>query len=191
MGLRESRIINSVHPWLGARLKWMEDVARLYGTIQTILSGNRTLEEQLRLYNFQSTRPAAYPGCSQHNYGFAADVTWDPMMTVTSKGRLFDYGRDFTDKTMNNAARHVGLTLVAGDTGHFQAYNGIAFRNWAVSAGQCPANPPPPQFNVAKVQSSNDRYRDCLLDAVRQNREGFRGLITCSLPCGPLFGTIC
>jgi len=134
----------------------MGEVAKLYGTFQTILSGNRTKEEQLVLYNSQSNRPAAYPGCSQHQYGFAADVTWAPMMTVTSKGRLFAYGREFTDKTMNNAARHVGLTLVAGDTGHFQAYNGIAFRNWAVSTGRCPLTPPPPQKTNASL------YADCI-----------------------------
>jgi len=191
MGLRESRIINEVHPWLGVRLQWMEDVAVLYRTFQVLLSGNRTRAEQLRLYNFQSKRPAAYPGCSQHQYGFAADASWAPMTTVTSKGKLFSYGEEFTIRTMNNAARHVGLHLVAGDTGHFQAYNGGAFRNWAVSTGACPANPPPPQWNFSQVQSSNDAWRECLLNASRLNREGFRGNLSCPLPCGPLFGIPC
>jgi len=191
MGLRESRIIQSVHPWLGARLQWMQDVAELYGTSQLIHSGNRTNAEQLRLYNFQSNRPAAYPGCSQHQYGLAADLGWLPLVAVTSKGKPYNYGQPETDKLMNNAARHVGLHLVSGDTGHVQAYNGIVFRNWAVSAGFCPANPPAPTWDVQKVQSSNDSYRDCLLNAVRLNSEGFRGTLECARPCGPLFGIPC
>lgn len=147
MGLRESRIINGVHPWLGARLQWLSEVATLYGSSQLLLSGWRSTADQLRLYDTQTSRPAAYPGCSQHNYGFAADATWAPAMAISSKGKILLYSQAETDRVMGNAARYAGLTLVAGDTGHVQVYNGIVFREWAVAHGLCPRNPPNPLNN--------------------------------------------
>ena len=174
-------------------MQWLGDVAKLYGGIQLLISGNRTSAEQLRLYNFQSKRPAAYPGCSQHQYGFAADANWLPFTTVTSKGKALVYGQEETDRFMNSAARHAGLTLVAGDQGHVQMYPGLQFREYVVRLGLCPAVPPPPLWNISRVQSENEAYRDCLLAASRSNRllgadsPGFR----CSLPCGPLFRIPC
>jgi len=144
MSLRDSRIINEVHPWLGARLRWLGEVARIYGTVQSLISGNRTERQQLALYDAQGSRPAAYPGCSQHQYGFAADATYLPLVLISSKGKPIVFSHQETTAAMNSAARHVGLTLVSGDDGHYQIYPGIQFRSWAVSRGLCPANPPPP-----------------------------------------------
>jgi len=186
MGLRESRIINGVHPWLGARLQWLGEVAVLYGSVQTLISGWRSESQQLELYNNQTNRPAAYPGCSQHNYGFAADAVWAPAVQISSKARPLVFGQAETDRVMNNAARHASLTLVANDTGHVQMYNGLVFREWAVAHRLCPAVPP-----IPLLQQSNNAYRDCLLNATRLNREGFRGTLSCPPPCGPLFGTVC
>jgi len=142
MGLRESRIINSVHPWLGDRLSWLGEVAALYGSRQSLISGNRTRQEQLRLYESVAGRPVAYPGCSQHQYGFAADAQYLPMTLISSKGRPIVFSSQDTTLTMNNMARHVGLTVVAGDDGHYQVFNGIEFKAWAVRRGLCNPNPP-------------------------------------------------
>jgi len=147
MGLRESRVINSVHPWLGARLQWLQEVAVIVGSIQLLLSGNRTPEEQLLLYNGSSSRPTAFPGCSQHQYGFAADATYTPISLISSKGRANVLPARETTAFFNSAARHVGLTLVSGDDGHYQIYNGAEFKSWAVSQGLCNPNPPPRPVN--------------------------------------------
>lgn len=144
MGLRESRIINTVHPWLGARLKWLEDVARVVGSVQSLISGNRTREEQLGFYNAQSNRPAAFPGCSQHQYGFAADANYLPISLVSSKGRPAVSTAKQTTAFFNSAARHVGLTVVANDDGHYQVFNGSEFKAAVVSLGLCNPNPPAP-----------------------------------------------
>lgn len=145
MGLRESRIINSVHPWLGVRLQWLQDVAKAVGGGQSLISGIRTREEQLNLYNRQTTRPAAFPGCSQHEFGFAADAVWTPITQVSSKGKPRVFTPQQTNSFMGSAARHVGLTLVANDTGHLQMYNGLQFKAWSVDRGFCDPNPPPPR----------------------------------------------
>jgi len=145
MALKDSQVINSVHPWLGVRLEWMGQVAAAVGSRQSLFSGFRTLEQQLTLYNQLSPFvPVAYPGCSQHNYGFAADGSWAPIVQITSKGRARVFTNAETISFMNQAALHVGLTLVAGDDGHFQVYPGIQFKAWAVSWGFCDPNPPPP-----------------------------------------------
>jgi len=145
MGLRESRVINSVHPWLGVRLEWMGQVADLVGSRQQLFSGLRTLEQQRLLYNTLAPfKPVAYPGCSQHNYGFAADAFWDRITQISAKGRIKLFTEAETVSFMNQAARHVGLILVANDDGHFQVYPGIQFKEWAVSWGLCDPNPPPP-----------------------------------------------
>lgn len=143
MSLRDSRIINSVHPWLGARLQWLGQVAKIVGSTQSLISGNRTREEQLRLYNGSSARPAAFPGCSQHQYGFAADAVYNPIVLISSKGRPAPISPRDTTVFFNSAARHVGLTLVAGDDGHYQVFNGGEFKRAVVSLGVCNPNPPP------------------------------------------------
>ena len=144
MSLKDSRIINSVHPWLGARLRWLGEVATLIGSSQTLISGVRSLAEQRELYNSRGSRPVAFPGCSQHQYGFAADAFYFPAVQITSKGRARVFSPQQTNSTMESAARHVGLVLVAGDPGHLQVYPGSEFRVWAQSQGLCNPNPPPP-----------------------------------------------
>jgi len=159
MGLRESRILQSVHPWLGVRLRWMGEVARIVGSGQSLISGVRTTQEQRVLYDSQGQRPAAFPGCSQHQYGFAADATWLPITQISSKGRLMLVGNKNTNEFMGSAARHVGLQTVSGDPGHLQVYPGSQFKAWAVSQGFCNPNPPPP---VRFVQPRNDLiFRTC------------------------------
>jgi len=190
MGLRESRIIQEVHPWLGVRLQWLSDVAKVVGSSQQLISGNRTREEQRRLFGRLGERPVAAPGCSQHQYGFAADAQYFRATGITSKGRGVMASQVETDQFMESAAHHVSLTTVANDPGHLQIYPGAQFRTWAESTGRCK----PIQlggFNIEAVDRSNRAYLDCLLNAVRLNREGFRGNLSCPQPCGPLFGIPC
>jgi len=160
MGLRESRIINSVHPWLGARLQWLSEVARIIGSNQILSSGNRTRGEQLALYNDVRVAVVAYPGCSQHQYGFAADANYLPAANITSKGRGLLETQAATDRFMQSAAHHVNLTTVNQDPGHLQVYPGNQFRNWAVARGFCNPNPPPRNFpeSFPLVGGTVDRY---------------------------------
>lgn len=190
MGLRESRIIREVHPWLGARLKWLGEVAKVVGSSQQLISGNRTKAEQRALFGRLGERPVAAPGCSQHQYGFAADAQYFRATGITSKGRGVIASQNETDRFFASAAHHVSLTTVAGDPGHLQIYPGGQFREWAERTGRCD----PRQlggFNIELVDRSNRAFRDCLLKATRLNREGFRGRLSCPQPCGPLFGIPC
>jgi len=189
MGLQESRIINSVHPWLGVRLKWLGEVARILSGGQSLISGNRTRTEQLALYQSFTQRPVAYPGCSQHQYGFAADATWLPFVLLSSKARPIPITPAETNRIMEGHARRAGLTTVEGDTGHLQIYPGSMFREWAVRTGRCLANPPPRPIDQARASSF--AFRDCLLEATRANARGDRTPRSCPLPCGPLYGIPC
>ncbi len=155
MSLQESRILNSVHPWLKERLVWLGEVARIAGGDQTLISGRRSLERQRQLYDTVVDRPVAFPGCSQHNYGFAADVKWGliiqsntanifgiPVPKMPSSVRVFSPQE--TDDFMESAARYVQLQTISGDPGHLQIYPGATFRNWSVGRGLCNPNPPRP-----------------------------------------------
>lgn len=191
MGLRESRIINEVHPWLGVRLKWLAEVARIVGSTQVLLSGNRTRQKQQELFVNRGARPVATPGCSQHQYGFAADAAYLPITQVSSKGRALTIGPTETNRLMESAAHHVNLTTVTNDPGHLQIYPGQMFRNWAIARGLC--NPEfDAGFRISEVQASNDRYRECLLRALRVTSESKGSIrVSCPAPCGPLFGIPC
>lgn len=190
MGFRESRIINEVHPWLGIRLKWLQDVARIIGSSQILISGNRTREQQRNLFGRLGSRPVAAPGCSQHQYGFAADASYLPSVFISSKARPFLTAQKETNRIMESAAHHVSLTTVANDPGHLQIYPGAQFRRWAVGRGLC--NPISASgFNIETVDASNRAYRECLLNISRRNRLGYRENLSCPLPCGPLFNIPC
>lgn len=170
MGLRESRILNEVHPWLSVRLRWLGEVSRLLGGRQLLLSGVRSRSEQLKLYNARSRRPVAFPGCSQHQYGFAADVSYLPFAGITSKGRPRVTSEAETLEIMENFARQVNLTLVSGDPGHRQIYPASVFKPWAVRLGLCDPNPPPRP--LSRIESL------CGLGAVTARVDGF-GQVTC------------
>jgi len=146
VSLQDARIINDVHPWLGVRLEWLRDVARILGGKQILISGTRTRSEQLRLYNDPSVAVVAYPGCSQHQYGFAADAIYLPFTQISSKGKPIIFTNADTNRIMGEAARHVGLQTVSADPGHVQIYPGPEFRSWAVRQGFCPPNPPARNF---------------------------------------------
>ncbi len=161
MGLRESRIINSVHPWLGERLKWLQEVAVAIGSTQTLISGNRTIEEQRELWEGAGSRPVAAPGCSQHQYGFAADATWTPAVHFGAGMKPKTFSTAETFASMESAARFVNLTTVSGDPGHMQMYPGSQFRQWAVGLGLCTPTPRPSSF-ARESAANTERYQNCL-----------------------------
>jgi len=181
MGLRESRIINSVHPWLGARLRWLQEVAQIVGGSQSLISGVRTRREQRELFETVFDRPVAAPGCSQHNYGFAADAVWGRITQISSKGRAKLFTLQESQQFMESAARHAQLTLVAGDPGHVQMYPGSEFRAWAVDRGLCAPNQP--RFGTSlrqrverDLQSGLSAFSDALSVAMEGRRRFVQNL---------------
>jgi len=164
MSIRSSRILQEVHPWLSVRLKWLGEVAKIIGSGQTLISGNRNRDQQQELFDRVENRPVAPAGCSQHEYGFAADATYLPSVFVSSKGRaMIGVIRD-TNQFMENAAHSVNLTTVRNDPGHFQIYPGSQFRSWAVGRGFCPERPPTPRWQIERQ--------------FQINQENFIGFIT-------------
>jgi len=190
VGLRQSRILQEIHPWLRVRVEWLAEVARIIGSGQTLISGTRTRDEQQILFDLPLNRPVAAPGCSQHQYGFAVDATYLPSFFVTSKGRPQTNPQLETNTFMQDAAHHVNLTTVANDPGHLQVYPGGQFRDWAIGQGLC--TPLPSGFHILQVQASNDAYRECLLETIRLTSID-KGAVrrSCPLPCGPLFNIPC
>lgn len=137
MSLSESRALTGVHPWLAVRMRWLARVIDFYGGKQIYISGNRTSEEQEGLFRRDSRRPVAVPGCSQHEYGFAVDVSWLPITRVSSAGEM-DLSLAFqTPEIMSDFGRLAGLITVSNDLGHFQVFPGSEFREWAVASGLC------------------------------------------------------
>jgi len=98
-------------------------IADRYGGKYTILSGYRSLNKQFKLWEAQTSTPAAFPGCSQHNYGLAVDVSF----TDNRWQRWF----------MGNAQK-IGLQTVVGDRNHLQVLPGADFRRRAEGSGLCP-----------------------------------------------------
>jgi len=77
-----------IQPELAAALRTFRRLAQAHRLTYTITSGYRSLRHQERLYSAYLTRgrtglPAARPGCSLHNFGFAVDaVSRDPELLV-------------------------------------------------------------------------------------------------------------
>jgi len=140
MSLKESQALTNVHPALAERMRFMRQVIDFWGGGQIYLSGFRSIEQQEQLFNRDTQRPTAAPGCSQHQYGFAVDVIWNP---------IFDFGRNIAIhgkelvEVMSNLGRQLGLTVVANDPGHFQVFPGAQFKAWAVASDFCDPNAVP------------------------------------------------
>ena len=138
MSLSESRALNNVDPWLAIRMRFLGQVIDLWGGGQRYLSGFRTQEQQERLFSRRGVRPVARPGCSQHQYGFAVDVLWLPIIDFAQNIQLT--GKQ-TDELMISLGQQLGLVTVRGDPGHFQVFPGSEFRTWAVASGFCAPRP--------------------------------------------------
>jgi len=181
VALRDSQILNSLHPWLSARVQWIQTVAELVGGKIVLISGRRSLASQRQLYDTVVGRPVAFPGCSQHNYGFAVDA--DYQLIIQDRGRIPKAGagvRIFSPAEStafyNSLARHASLTLVANDDGHMQIYPGIQFREWAVSQRLCPQNPPEPawftRFKIQKAIEDQFGFNNEILNLLNLPRLG-------------------
>jgi len=122
MSLSNRRVLNSVHPWVADRIRYILDYADNWNPRYSITSGVRTAPEQFELYRTPGLL-AAQVGCSQHQYGFATDVS-------------------FEDPNWQNwylaSARNFGLITVAGDDVHVQAFLGSTFREVVADLGYCP-----------------------------------------------------
>lgn len=138
MGLKESRVLSGIHPWLAVRVKWLGDVIGAWGGVQIYLSGFRTEAEQIRLMRSLaqrfSPRPVAGPGCSQHQYGYAVDVAWGLLREESPIG---EFSPKEINDLMSNLGNSIGLVTVAQDSGHFQIFPGSEFRAWSVASGFC------------------------------------------------------
>jgi len=116
-----------------------------YGGQAVYLSGFRTRREQVDLWNAGtglsgSRRPVAKPGCSQHEYGMAVDVTFVPgfkSIGIPPGLPLSNVYPEFAE----SIASLVGLQTVSGDRGHFQVFPGTQFGSWAIASGFCDPNP--------------------------------------------------
>jgi len=141
LGLQASRIKGELHPWLRARVQFLEDLTTAWGGVFIYLSGYRSPDEQRtlirdRAFKF-SRRPIAGPGCSQHNH-FGPDANTlavDVGITGPIRDDVMAF-RDFND-LIDEWARSIGLVTVSRDSGHFQVFPGSEFRSWSVASGFC------------------------------------------------------
>jgi len=74
--------LGGLHPEVRQRVSWLLDLARREGLAVRVTSTLRTRAEQDRLYRAWLARgrsglPAAPPGYSTHEYGFAVDLVSD------------------------------------------------------------------------------------------------------------------
>lgn len=134
MGLRESRALNGVEPWLAVRVRWLGAVIGAYGGVQIYLSGVRDREAQQILFDRVRDRPVAAPGCSQHQYGYAVDVAWALLREESPIG---EFSPKEINQLMSALGSQIGLVTVQRDPGHFQIFPGSEFKPWAVSSGFC------------------------------------------------------
>jgi len=113
-----------LHPEVRRRVFFLRNLAKRFGitTIQT--SGFRSVQAQNRLYaRFragQSRFPAAPPGYSTHNYGFAVD-----LVATRGSGAL-----------LGKLAPYAGLVWAGRkDTVHFDVFGNRRWREILRSAG--------------------------------------------------------
>lgn len=142
-----------LHPYLRERIQWVEDVIEYYGGTAWYSSGLRTRAEQKRLFDkgreFPGSRAVvAVPGCSQHEYGFAVDVSFLPGAGAAGLPPGLP-ARNIYPEYADYFASLVGLVSVANDPGHYQIYPGSEFRKLAQDLGACPR----PQRIIGIVES--------------------------------------
>lgn len=113
-----------IHPFVRDRVRYLLRLADRYGGDHRVTSGKRSQAKQWKLYNESRNVPAAFPGCSQHEYGLAIDVQF----------------RDSRWQTWYlDSARRIGLTTVPNDPYHVQALPASVIRPILEGAGRCPS----------------------------------------------------
>jgi hypothetical protein len=116
-------------------------------------SGNRSNEEQARLYKSMPAGMAAKPGSSLHNYGMAVDVQSSQANDLKRLGLLDKYG--FTRPIKNEPwhVQPVGVSLAAAKAG---IYSADAPRNQSASATPAPQSiSPSNHLTPVRIDSSN------------------------------------
>lgn len=122
MSLHTRARLGFLHPWVADRIRYILDYADNWNPTYSITSGYRTAQEQWALYQDPNS-PAARVGCSQHQYGLAADVKFERQ----------DWQNWYLD-----SARRLGLSTVSGDPVHVQAIPGVTFAQLSRAEGLCP-----------------------------------------------------
>lgn len=89
-----SASLNQLIPELQPYARQLVQVCTQYGLMPTVTSTLRTLREQVFLYKRyiqgQSQYPAAKPGTSAHEFGWAFDMTVQPLAALSDVGRLWE-----------------------------------------------------------------------------------------------------
>lgn len=121
MGLSK---LAGVHPYVADRVRYILQVADHYGASYTITSAWRTQAAQANLWVKQNRLPAAFPGCSSHEYGLAVDVVFrDPRW----------------QQLYQQVAPLMGLHTVPGDNVHVQALAPSVMKSILQQRGLCPS----------------------------------------------------
>lgn len=145
MSLATSRVLNSVHPYVADRVRYILRYASQWNPKFTVTSGYRSAAEQWALVTDRNVT-AARVGCSQHQYGLAVDVKFE---------------RDDWQRWYLDSARRLGLSTVSGDPVHVQAYPGTSFRNYVEGQGWCPDPSYPAQSEPWPVRPRGNIDRYC------------------------------
>lgn len=171
MSLAGSRIKSQLHPWLRIRIEYLEAIVDHFGGVFIYLSGYRTRVEQQRLFDRTIRqlhgRPAAAPGCSQHNHFGPNGQTMAVDIGITGPARYGEMAFGGFNEQIDVWARQMGLVTVPRDTGHFQVFPGSEFRKWAVSSGSCLPIP------AISARDPSIAYLNCLKTAVTVSQERF------------------
>ena len=114
---------SGVHPYVTDRVRYLLRIADRYGSRYRVISGKRNARQQWGLWNAKSRFPAAFPGCSQHEYGLAMDVQ-------------FDSGE--WQRWYQASAKNIGLTTIRNDPHHVQAVPASVIRPILEREGLCP-----------------------------------------------------
>jgi len=143
-----------VHPFVADRVRYILRVADAYGGNHTVTSGVRTAQRQFDIWHDpRRDFPAAFPGCSQHQYGLAMDV----------KFQKNDWQQWYLA-----SARNLGLTTVPNDPVHVQGVPGATFRDLTSRLNLCPD----PWYVKLEVAIETDLFT---ADFQNTRRAGLRG----------------
>jgi len=112
--------LSGVHPYVADRIRYILAVSDWYGGRGQVTSGFRSKEEQGVLVRAGKTNTR--PGCSQHNYGLAVDVSYDSAIW---------------QRWFGEAARALGLVTVSTSPTHAQTFPGSDFSAYVQSVGLC------------------------------------------------------
>lgn len=122
MSLSLRNKLSGTHPLFAWAIEYILDYATQAGGKFTVTSVNRTAQKQWELFAAPNSK-ATWVGCSQHQYGLAADVVFE--------------GKGWQEWYLASA-RNFGLSTVSGDPVHVQLIPGARFGEWSRAQGLCP-----------------------------------------------------